>query len=257
MRRVAALVLSLGLSCALAASALAQCDEPSALDVRPTAEPLRVTKSAGGGLVLAWEDVGATGYHVNRGHLDVLWDEQRYDHVTFMQPVTADIDVPLPAGNRYFLVSGDCADPSVGRDSDGDERPRSGLARLTVAVAGGADVFGVHVSVLHPPDTALAEGDMVAFVGPFVPGSPGNPMGSVGEAVRGTIDGLVTFTEFTPDPSFDPPVGGSTAVMTFDFGWFGAPPTLAELVVDECDVQNEVPAPVAGATCDATIDVLF
>lgn len=102
------------------------CEEPSALDLRPGAEPLRVTTS-GGGLSLSWEDVPAQVASAYRGTLQSLRTTRAYDHADFGACAVGGgtTFVVTPADDSYFVVVGACgaAESSAGRNSFGVERP--------------------------------------------------------------------------------------------------------------------------------------
>lgn len=97
--------------------------EPSALDLVPGAEPLRVAK-APSGLLLTWQDVSPTQVdNAYRGFIGT-W----YSHAAVGACGLADPRVTLPAepGDLYFVVAGAACDgtvSSVGRRSDGVDRP--------------------------------------------------------------------------------------------------------------------------------------
>lgn len=100
--------------------------EPSALDLRPGVEPLRVTKASGGRLRLTWEDVPGAEADVFRGTIAGFRTASHYDHA----PIDAcgiaggATEVDLPSFGAYFVVAGSCGwgNGSCGRDSRGRER---------------------------------------------------------------------------------------------------------------------------------------
>jgi hypothetical protein len=111
----------------LAAAALvipAACfsSEPSALDLRPGATPLRVARQPAAMLRISWEAVRVS--QLWRGTIG-RW----YDHA----PVACNIvdstaDVPSELGNWYYLAAG-CGPGAIGgRDSFGVARPTAGEA---------------------------------------------------------------------------------------------------------------------------------
>jgi hypothetical protein len=100
--------------------------EPSALDQRPGAQPLRVVKDPSGDLRLSWEAEPRDAFNIYRGTLASL-HARVYDHLregACGRPGSSAL-VPLPPGDAYFLVTGTCgsAETSYGRDSLGTERP--------------------------------------------------------------------------------------------------------------------------------------
>ena len=104
------------------------CDaEPSALDRRPDATPLTLTKAGSPGMLdLYWEPTVAGEYNLYRGTLASL-GEGIYDHTTegscsLLEETT---QVPMDVGDFYFLVVSRCGavESSYGRHSEGTERP--------------------------------------------------------------------------------------------------------------------------------------
>ena len=103
------------------------CDEPSALDLRPGAEPLRIARR-GAGLELTWEDVAAPAYEVLTGLLSA-WRAGAPAPVH--ERLACDLSTPratlspAPAADAYFLVASSCgaSTSSAGRSSSGAERP--------------------------------------------------------------------------------------------------------------------------------------
>jgi hypothetical protein len=98
--------------------------EPSALDLAPGAEPLRVARVPAG-LRLTWEDAAAAQVdHAYRGFIGT-W----YSHAAVAACALGTPEVTLPGepgDDLYFLVAGAACDgrvSSVGRRSDGVERP--------------------------------------------------------------------------------------------------------------------------------------
>ena len=104
--------------------------EPSALDLRPGAEPLRVRKDPAG-LALSWEAVGGGPWDAYRGTIPTKGLASRplpYDHGDFgaCGSLVARVVVPADPGlSHYFLAVLRCAagSSSYGRDSTGAERP--------------------------------------------------------------------------------------------------------------------------------------
>ena len=110
------------LSASLPASRAGCCiGDPSALDLDPYAEPLRVIRDdASDELALTWES-GSAGYRVWLGDLGGLFatrtlNDEVIEHVPF-----AEVRLPTPGGNVYFLVTTDCyaLHCTRGRDSSG------------------------------------------------------------------------------------------------------------------------------------------
>ena len=104
-------------------------EEPSALDLNPTAPPLRVSKFADvpGWLELTWEADGVESDHeLTRGSLAGL--HAGYDHRGFgaCRLPSGWLAVPPPREDSYFLIIGRCGEvrASPGRDSFGVDRPQ-------------------------------------------------------------------------------------------------------------------------------------
>jgi hypothetical protein len=102
-----------------------RCVEPSALDQRPGATPLLVTKS-GANLALTWEVLALQGYDVPGGRIAAL-RQGTYDHVSIgacNMSGSAAMITPEPSGT-YYLVQGrgGIARSSLGRDSFAAQRP--------------------------------------------------------------------------------------------------------------------------------------
>ena len=112
-RRVRASLLIVGtlvvLSAFLPASRAGCCNgDPSAVDLDPNAEPLRVIHDdATDELVLTWESVG-TGYRVWLGDLDRLFATRKLNDEVIENVSAAEARLPTPGGNVYFLVTTDC-----------------------------------------------------------------------------------------------------------------------------------------------------
>lgn len=110
---------------AIASAGLRATVEPSALDVRPGATPLRVTRSAAG-LALTWEDASGQEASVYQGTIASL-RAGAYDHAGFgaCGITSARLDTPAPPRDVYYLVAGSCdwGDTPTGRDSSGRLRP--------------------------------------------------------------------------------------------------------------------------------------
>ncbi len=114
--------------------------DPSALDARPSAPPLRVSWAdpvARTQLHLTWEDVGAFEYRIYAGSVLNLIPRRgaaSYDHARFACGLaSADLVAPPPPGRApvYFLaVAANCdgVESSYGRDSFAVERPDAAAA---------------------------------------------------------------------------------------------------------------------------------
>ncbi len=96
--------------------------EPSALDRRPGAEPLRVRRSASS-LLLTWEDVGTPEYAVVEGALG-WWAVGAHVACGLPSPVAT---IAMTPGARWFVATSVRAgiESSLGRWSDGAERDRA------------------------------------------------------------------------------------------------------------------------------------
>ena len=101
------------------------CNEPSALDLDPLVEPLRVAKDVGSSLRLSWE-AGGDG-SVYAGTIDLLAASGLYDHHAIgLCAVTGSTATLMPVASReYYVVVRACGatESSYGRDSLGTERP--------------------------------------------------------------------------------------------------------------------------------------
>jgi len=104
-------------------------DEPSALDLAPLVQPLRVGKDPenSGWIELTWESDGLEADHeLVQGSLASL-ATGAYDHAGFgaCRLPTGRLPMRWPRRDSYFLVIGRCSDvrSSAGRDSFGAERP--------------------------------------------------------------------------------------------------------------------------------------
>lgn len=234
----------------LSAGAAAQsCPEPSALDVSPSVEPLRVHRTDGGELQVTWEAVSADWYRLHRGTTTRLAEDGSYDHLPVAEPLVDEVVLPMPSGNRYFVVTAHCGDEksSAGRSFPaGEERPSGGLAEVMVGLVGSGAVFAADITVTHPRDRTFIEPDAASFIGPFAPGQPGSPFGFASVPAPGEVAGSVTFFQFDPDPSFPPPAD----VLFLRFGFHGPLPTVADFQVTRCagfDVRGDV---LPGVSCD-------
>ena len=171
------------LAAALAAQqALAGCctAEPSALDLDPTAAPLLVAHDRPAAeLVLSWE----SSRHDSvawQGDLDRLWAESLLNDEPAGDTPGAELRLPLPAENTYFLVTASCNGLACprGRDSGGAERQAPGceiLVRGDIDYSA-ASCLGVDQGVIRD---AL---EYDAFAACFTPGWEPPPPGA-GEAL--------------------------------------------------------------------------
>jgi len=100
--------------------------EPSALDRRPSATPLRVAK-AGADYAVTWEDVGAAAYDLYRGTIGAWYDHGETGACALTSPA---VTLALPSGGHYLLAAsvGCGGASSLGRDSLGRERPSALVA---------------------------------------------------------------------------------------------------------------------------------
>jgi hypothetical protein len=111
------------------------CDEPSAIDLDPGAEPLLLAK-APGGLALTWGSSGAPAYELALGTIPPEGMAGRlgatglaYDHASFGACALAATSATIasPPGDAYLLAVARCGalTSSYGRDALGTERPPS------------------------------------------------------------------------------------------------------------------------------------
>jgi hypothetical protein len=134
MRASLLLVATFAVVAAVCPAARAGCcyGDPSALDLDPDAEPLRIARDeATGELVLTWES-GSNGSRVWQGDLDILRAAGELNDGVVGRVSLPQAWLPLPAESAYFIVSSDCFDLhcSRGRDSSGAERPTPGCEIL-------------------------------------------------------------------------------------------------------------------------------
>jgi len=159
--------------------------DPSAIDLHPSVEPLRIARNAlSAELVLAWESV-STGYRVWEGNLDLLRDTAALNDEVVARVSSPQARLPVPAGNAYWLVSSDCfgLHCSRGRDSTGTERATPGCEILERGALDG--------------DTAICLGQ--------------------GQGVVRTVPDYTAFaTCFLPGPAPDPPEPGEALVWATD-----------------------------------------
>jgi hypothetical protein len=106
--------------------------DPSALDLDPTVEPLRLTRDGTyDELVLTWES-GSSAYRVWQGDLDGLFLTSTLNDEVVVRVSSAWARLPSPDGNAYYLVTTDCFGLycTRGRDSSGGERAAPGCEIL-------------------------------------------------------------------------------------------------------------------------------
>lgn len=103
-------------------------DEPSAMDLDPSATPLMVTRSAEG-MRVTWGLATGVSYSLYRGSIATL-HAGRYDHAAFgaCGLASPEWSGALPAADSYFLASSACGfgDSPLGRDSFGRDVPGAG-----------------------------------------------------------------------------------------------------------------------------------
>jgi hypothetical protein len=97
-------------------------DEPSALDLRPADEPLRISRDGLGTLRLTWQDTGAPSYDLQGGFLSRVEEGARLRWACDLP--TADASLAEEAGDHFYLVVArhGSLESSGGRDSSGVER---------------------------------------------------------------------------------------------------------------------------------------
>lgn len=258
--RVLTLPLALLAAAWFAAAPLAQCPEPSDLDVEPSGVPLLVTKGDGDLLRLTWETVLADGYRLHRGRLDHLIAERSYDHRVVAESLAPELTVDPGPDDAYFLVNSDCpaSDSGVGRDSNGVERPWGGLLLVAVGLQGGADVFGAQFVLHHPESLTFTANEDVERVGPYASGAPGNPFGVINANLGGEVRAAMLFGRFDPDPSFDPPPDSPVDVLEVIFGYHGPAPPIGDFTVSGCSTTDFNGNPLPGVSCLVShYEVLF
>lgn len=160
--------------------------DPSAVDLDPFVEPLRVARDdVSDELVLTWEP-GNTGYRVWQGSLDGLVVTGMFDDEIVDRVSIAELRLPAFLGNAYFLVTADCfgLHCTRGRDSGGAERATFGCEVLDR----GEIYNNSSVTCLGPGNGVVrtaAEYD--AFASCFFPGSAPAPP-EAGEALVWATD---------------------------------------------------------------------
>jgi hypothetical protein len=100
------------------------CEEPSALDLRPGVEPLRVAKLDASTLRVTWQAVPAGRYALYGEDLAQVPAARPQPGIVACDLTSPTADVPLGATNRYFLAAARCTalNSSLGRDSFAMER---------------------------------------------------------------------------------------------------------------------------------------
>lgn len=161
--------------------------DPSAVDLDPSAEPLRLARSdADDSLVLTWEST-STGYRVWQGDATHLHATGRFDDEIILRVSTAETQLPVPPGNVYFIVTSDCFDLHCtrGRDSDGVERATPGCEILERG-----DVYADAAMCLGPGNGIVrTDAEYLAFASCFFSGGAPDP--------PGTNEALVWATDYS------------------------------------------------------------
>ncbi len=159
--------------------------DPSALDLDPDVEPLRVARDdATDELVLTWES-GSAGYRVWEGYLDGLQATGALNDEVVALVSSPLAQLPSPVGNAYFLVTTDCFDLHCtrGRDSSGTERATPGCEILERG-----ELFSGTALCLGPGNGVARTGaEYDAFAACFNPGAAPDPPGP-GEALVWATD---------------------------------------------------------------------
>jgi len=147
--------------------------DPSAVDVDPDVEPLRVAHHhATGELLLTWESVGA-GYRVWEGYVDALLATGTLNDEVVALVSDPQVQLPSPAGNAYYLVTTDCfgLHCTRGRDSRGNERATPGCEILERG-----EVYNSTAICLGPGNGVVrTEAEYAAFAFCFDPGAAPDP----------------------------------------------------------------------------------
>jgi hypothetical protein len=242
-----------------APAAHSQCAEPSALDVSPGSEPLRVQKT-GRDLRISWEPVMADGFRLQRGRLDRLFANATYNHRVIEETTETESTRDDFIGDWYFLVNSTCraGDSGVGRDSGMVERPHGGLISVRVGVQGGMGVSGSQFHLHHPVAEAFTDDDGVSFLGPYAPGAPGTTFGGINTTMEGVVIVVLALLPGGPDSTFDPPPDTPLDITEVVFGYYGLPPLESAFFLSNCSVSDEFGSPVPETTCSISgFDVLF
>lgn len=159
--------------------------DPSALDLDPNAEPLRVARDdTTDELVLTWES-GSADYRLWQGDLDGLFATGTLNDEVVEQATTAAARLPTPGGNAYFLVTTDCfgLHCTRGRDSSGAERATPGCEILERG-----EIYNDSATCLGPGNGVARSGDEYeVFAACFFPGAAPDPP-AAGEALVWATD---------------------------------------------------------------------
>jgi hypothetical protein len=159
--------------------------DPSALDLDPMVEPLRVARDGEtGDLDLTWEDKSA-GYRVWQGDLHELRTTGELNDSVVARVSLAHVRLLEPVGGAYFLVSTDCFDLHCtrGRDSRGVERITPGCDLLERG-----ELYSSTARCLGPGNGVVRTGtEYTDFASCFFPGSAPDPPAS-GEALVWATD---------------------------------------------------------------------
>ena len=102
--------------------------DPSALDLRPSAQPLRVMRAATPGLLaLTWEDTRAAFYHVYGGGIADLRPARPVPSSLACGLTMPYVEVDEQTSDTWFVVTAGCGlvESSYGRDALGRERDRA------------------------------------------------------------------------------------------------------------------------------------
>jgi hypothetical protein len=100
------------------------CEEPSALDLRPGAVPLRVEKAPAGLVHVTWEATSSGSYALHGGPLAQMPGSRPAPSQSECALAAPEAVVDFGAGSTYFLAVARCgaSESSYGRDSRGAER---------------------------------------------------------------------------------------------------------------------------------------
>lgn len=168
---LAAALLLAATSAARAGCCLA---DPSALDLDPAATPLLLTHDRPAGeLALSWESIRSSS-RAWQGDLDLLWAENALNDEPVEELAGAELRLPVPAGNAYFLATASCDGLSCsrGRDSAGAERgdPACAILERGELYPDAAACLGVSQGVIR--DVPEYEAFAACFSGGTEPAPP-------------------------------------------------------------------------------------